>query len=319
MSTTHPGPRTGIEVAGSSPSQKVPAARPRRRRNLRVVLFCFALVAPVVLIRVFTAGYPMVQTAVTSLQNDNPTQGPATWAGFDNYTYLAENPQIQGSLFFTAVFAVVSTLLEIVIGLALAVLLNQKFRFRRLARAVNLLPWAIPAVVAGVAFKFALDPQYGVIAGLLNLVGFDGVSWLSEVNPARVSVIGVNVWRNAGFVAVLLLAALQTIPGELYEAAQVDGANAWGQFRRITLPLVMPVVLSAGMFMLIWQVASFDLVLAMTGGGPGTATSVLGYSAYVIGFQNFNFGRSAAVAMVLLVFVCIIGTVFSLARRRYEK
>ncbi len=313
---------TSTDVHPAGTGQQYRAGRDGRRRSRRskrrVVLFCLALVTPVVLVRVFTAGYPIVQTVITSFQNDNPAQGPPTWTGLTNYRYLWNSPQIQGSVYFTVLFAVVSTLLEIVLGLALAVLLNSQFRFRRLARAINLLPWAVPAVVAGVAFKFALDPQYGVIAGILNHLGFDGVSWLSEVNPARAAVIGVNVWRNAGFVAVLLLAALQTIPAELYEAASVDGANKWVQFRRISLPLILPVVISAGMFMLIWQVSSFDLVLSMTGGGPGTATSVLGYSAYVIGFQNFNFGRSAAVAVILLIFVAVIGVISSVTRRRWE-
>jgi len=288
------------------------------RRNRRRIMLCFALVLPVVAVRVFTAGWPIVKTGVTSFQHSNPTEGPVSWTGLTNYREIWDSTELRQSLLFTAIFAVVSTILELVIGVGLAVLLNSKFRFRRIVRAINLIPWAIPAVVAGIAFQFALDPSYGVIAGVLRHLGFPHTLWLSETNPARVSIIAVNVWRNAGFVAVLLLAGLQTIPAELYEASSVDGASKWRQFRSITLPLITPVMASAGTFMLIWQVASFDLVLSMTGGGPGTATEVLGHTAYVQGFQNFNFGFSAAIAMVLLVVVAVIGVIGAVARKRSE-
>jgi multiple sugar transport system permease protein len=293
-------------------------AQSQWRRHRRRILLCFALVLPVVAIRLFTAGWPIVKTGITSFQHSNPTEGAATWAGLDNYRALLDSTTVQQSVLFTVIFAVVSTVLELVLGVGLAVLLNRQFRFRRIVRAINLIPWAIPAVVAGVAFQFALDPNYGTIAGVLNHLGFDHVLWLSETNPARAAIIGVNVWRNAGFVAVLLLAGLQTIPPELYEASAVDGASPLMQFRRITLPLLTPVMASAGTFMLIWQVSSFDLVLSMTGGGPGTATEVLGHASYIRGFQNFDFGFSAAIAMVLLVVVGVIGIIGSLARRRAE-
>ncbi len=288
------------------------------RRHRRQIILCFVLVLPVVAIRVFTAGWPIVKTAITSFQHSNPTEGANTWAGLANYRELIHSTTIQQSVLFTVIFAVVSTVLELALGVALAVLLNKQFRFRRIVRAINLIPWAIPAVVAGVAFQFALDPNYGTIAGVLNHLGFSHVLWLSETNPARAAIIGVNVWRNAGFVAVLLLAGLQTIPAELYEASAVDGASGLKQFRRITLPLIMPVIASAGTFMLIWQVSSFDLVLSMTGGGPGTATEVLGHASYIKGFQNFDFGFSAAIAMVLLIVVGVVGVIGSMARRRAE-
>lgn len=269
-------------------------------------LICYLLIAPVVALRVFTGGWPIVSTSITSLNESNPTLGPDRWIGLDNYAGLIDQPQFIDSLYFTMLFAVASTILEVLLGLGLAVLLHQEFRGRRFLRAVNLLPWAIPAVVAGVAFRFALDPDYGVIAGALDQVGFKGVLWLVDIIPAQSAVIGANVWRNAGFVAVLLLAALQTIPRELYEAAEVDGATRRQQFFSVTLPLVLPVVVSAGTFMLIWQIPSFDIVLAMTGGGPGTATEVLGLQAYKLGFQNFDFGKGAAVSVCLLILIATI-------------
>lgn len=272
----------------------------------RHILICYLLIAPVIVLRIFTAGWPIISTTITSFHESNPTLGPDRWIGLGNYQWLIDNPQFIDTLSFTVVYAGLSTVLEVVLGLALAVLLHQQFRGRRFLRAVNLIPWAVPAVVAGIAFRFSLDPDYGVIADLLSKVGFGDVLWLVDTLPAQAAVIGVNVWRNAGFVAVLLLAALQTIPKELYEAASVDGASKLRQFISITLPLVLPVVVSAGTFMLVWQIPSFDLVLSMTGGGPGTATEVLGHQAYKMGFQNFDFGKSAAVAVCLLVLVAAI-------------
>jgi multiple sugar transport system permease protein len=145
------------------------------------------------------------------------------------------------------------------------------------------------------------------------------VDWLLAPTPAQWSVIGVNVWRNAPFVAIILLAAMQAIPDELYEAARVDGAGAAKQFLFVTLPLIAPVLISIGIFFLIWQVATFDLVLAMTGGGPGSATQVLGYQAYLDGFQGLRFGTSAALSMLLFGFVAALGLLGFLALKLTER
>jgi multiple sugar transport system permease protein len=309
---TRPAPRP----APTTPSKPKSVAG---NRHWRRILLCFALVAPVVAIRLFTAGWPALDTAITSFQESSPTLGHApTWIGLGNYERMWASDQVHQSLGFTILFAVASTVLELVLGMAIATVLNATFRFRRIVRAINLIPWAIPAVVAGIAFRFALDPDYGVIAGVLKWFGLDSVGWLVEPGAAQVAVIGTNVWRNAGFVAILLLAALKTIPDELYEAAQVDGAGRWQRFTRITLPLVMPIILSSGTFMMVWQISSFDLVLSLTGGGPGTATTVLGYQAYLDGFQGFDFGYSSAIAMVLLLFVAFFGILGSALRKRTE-
>jgi multiple sugar transport system permease protein len=214
---------------------------------------------------------------------------------------------------------VLSTIGEIVLGTGIALLLNARFRGRGVARAINLIPWAIPVVVTGVGFRFALDPQSGLFAHWANTVLGTNVQWLLEKWPARAVLILTNVWRNAPFVAVIVLAALQAISEEVYEAARVDGARGVRQFRHITLPLITPVLVSVSIFFLIWQVSNFDLVLSMTGGGPGESTDVLGYEAYLRGFEGLDFGRSAALSMLLFGFVGVFGLLGMLGLRRAER
>jgi multiple sugar transport system permease protein len=207
--------------------------------------------------------------------------------------------------------------LEIAFGVAIALLLNRRFRLTGFARTINLMPWAIPVVITGIAFRFAFDSSTGIFAHWFALAGFDA-GWLTDVWPARALVIMTNVWRNSPFVAVLILAALQGIPEEFYEAGRVDGAGRFQSLRRITLPLIMPVIVTIGVFFLIWQVATFDLVLAMTGGGPGDATQVLGYEAYLTAFTQLDFGQGAALGVVLFAFVALFGIGGALVYKRTE-
>jgi multiple sugar transport system permease protein len=299
-----------------------PAAETRpgfaRRLTREPALLALVLIAPALALRLFTGIWPFIDTAWISLHRSNPTLGPDVWIGLENYRQLFSQPSFRGVFFFTALFTVVSTIAELVLGTAIALFLNAQFKLTRVARTMNLIPWAIPVAVTGIAFRFALDPDFGLFADLFTRVTGIRVDWLIEGWPARVAVIGTNVWRNAPFVAIILLAALQAIPQELYEAAKVDGANRRQLFQKITLPIILPVAISIGVFFLIFQIATFDIVLAMTGGGPGNATKVLGYQAYLDGFQGLNFGVSAALSMILFAFVAVFGLVGSAAQRRAE-
>jgi ABC-type sugar transport system permease subunit len=312
-------------VAGSVPAREsqlrggaTRSARFGSARQRREWLIAFALIAPVLLFRSVTGIWPIFHNAWISLHRSNPTLGPDVYIGLKNYRQFFESPVARDTIFYTLFYTIVSTILELVLGMAIALLLNSSSRIRHIARPVNLIPWAIPVVVTGIAFRFGFDNQFGHIADLIHRVTGTDIGWLLEVWPARLAVVATNVWRNAPFVAIILLAALQTIPEELCEAARIDGANAWKMFRAITLPLVLPIALSVGVFFLIWQIATFDLVLAMTGGGPGKATQVLGYQAYLSAFQGLNFGFSAAVSMVLMAGVALVGIGGALILRRVE-
>jgi multiple sugar transport system permease protein len=277
-----------------------------------------ALIAPALALRLLTGFWPFLDTAWISLQRSSPLEGPDAWVGFNNYSLILSDPTAQATVFFTVLYTVVSTIAELIVGMLIALLLNQRFRLSYVARTINLVPWAIPVVVAGIAFRLGLDGQDGLLADVIARPTGLRVDWLIETIPARLSVIGANVWRNAPFSALLLLAALQTIPEHLYEAARIDGANRWRIFREITLPLAAPVIISIGVFLLIWQIATFDLILSMTGGGPGSATDVLGYEAYLKAFQGLNFGVSAALSMILFGFVAILGLLGMGALRQVE-
>lgn len=293
------------------------AAGARRVRRSPAAL-AVVLIAPAVLLRLGTGLWPFASTVWTSLQRAGPTTPEPAFVGMDNYVALVGQPAVREGIAFTTLYTVGSTVLQLTLGLGIALLLNVAFRGRALARTVNLIPWAIPVVVSGIAFRFALDGEFGLLAhAFAQLTGFDG-DVLLERWPARAAVIGGNVWRNSPFVAVIVLAALQAIPTELREAATVDGASPVQHLRHVTLPLITPVLISVGTFFLIWQIASFDQVLSMTGGGPGNATQVLGYLAYLEGFASLDFGRAAALSLMLTGFVAVLGVLGAWLLRRSE-
>ena len=309
-----PAARSGLR------SERATGRRHRIGRRLarERMLIAFVLIVPAFALRLVTSTWPFVNTVWLSLHRSNPTLGPDVYIGLGNYRRLLASPTVQETSFFTILYTVASTIAELVLGMAIALLLYAPFRLRQSARALNLIPWATPIVVTGIAFRFGFDGDFGLFSDLIARVSGLHVDWLLEKWPARAAIIGTNVWRNAPFVAIILLAALQTIPEELYEAARIDGASALQIFRAITLPLVTPVVVSIGIFFLIWQIASFDLVLAMTGGGPGNATQVLGYQAYLDAFGSLNFGSSAALSMLLLAIVAFFGVAGTILLRRVE-
>lgn len=268
------------------------------------------------MLRLFTAVYPYVESVRLSFYDYNPAFPPQEWVGLDNYDRAFNDIAIRGSISFTLIFVVVSTIFQIVFGLGIALLLNRSFRGRGLVRAINLIPWAIPMVVVAVGFRWLFDTQYGIYNDLLDRsLGFN-VSWLIEYWPARIAVIWTNVWKSTPFLGIIFLAALQAVPGDIYEAGRVDGANRIRTFFDLTLPLIMPQIVTISLFMLVWQLASFDLIFAMTGGGPGYATQVLAYSIYQVAFTGLNYGYASAISMILFgVVVVTTAVVLSIYRR----
>jgi multiple sugar transport system permease protein len=293
----------------------------RRGRQLtlrqRAFVIAIVLLLPAIALRVFTTVYPFIQTALYSTQRYNPAFPPATQVGLGNFERLAADPVVQASLGFTVMFVVVSTVFQIVLGLAVAHLLNAPFRLRGVARTVSLIPWAIPMVVVALGFRWMFDDQFGMIPDLLRRgLGLE-MRWLIDPNNAKLAVVWVNIWKSTPFVALVLLAGLQGISRDLYEAARVDGANVWQQLRYITVPMLVPIIVTTSMFMLVWQLAVFDLPYAMTGGGPGFSTTVLAQKIYQE-ITTLNYGYAAAISMVLVFIVVLIGGIGLFLFRRYE-
>jgi multiple sugar transport system permease protein len=276
------------------------------------------LLAPAVLLRLLTAVYPYVQSVRLSFYDYNPAFPPREYIGLDNYRRAFDDVAIRASIEFTVLFVVGSTIIQLVLGLAIALLLNRAFFGRGLVRAINLVPWAVPMVVVAVGFRWLFDSNYGIYNDILDRTIGVNIPWLIQYWPSRIAVIWANVWKSTPFIAIVFLAALQAVPQDVHEAGRVDGASRVRAFFGLTLPLIMPQVVTIGLFMLVWQLASFDLIFAMTGGGPGYATQVLAYSIYQVAFAGLNYGYASAISMILFVVVAITTAFMLLLYRRVE-
>lgn len=276
------------------------------------------LVAPIVALRLTTAAYPIAQSAYLSLTNSSLLSGTSELIGLANYHAVVNDPGINSALRFTIVFVLASTLLQLVLGLLVALMLNAAFRGRLFARSINLIPWAIPPIVAAYAFRWLLDDQFGLIPHWINLVTGARIAPLSSPLAAQASLILVNVWKNAPFMAVVFLAGLQGVPEDLYEAAKIDGAGRLQRFRAITFPLMLPLLIAQGMFFVVWHLASFDLVYGLTNGGPGVATVTLSLRIFQEGLLFFKYGYASAVSILLMALVAVVGLLGLIWFRRRE-
>lgn len=274
----------------------------------RYILF-LALILPAFALRFATAAYPILQTLALSLTNLNGLKNTNDFVGIQNYVSMLSDFNVRSALEFTLMFVFGSTFLAITVGMLIALLLNATFIGRTFARTINLIPWVIPTIVAGYAFRWLLEDQFGLLTNwVFDLTGIRPVIFISPFS-ARLTTILVSAWKDAPFFAVVFLAGLQGVPLDLYDAAKVDGANGWQRFWRITIPLIMPLTVTMSLFRLVWSLASFDLVYGLTQGGPGIATSVLALQIFREGILFFKFGFASALSVVLLVLVAIIGIV----------
>lgn len=282
------------------------------------MLIFAALVAPVLLLRLATAAYPIGQTLWLSITDTHLFDSEHSFVGFNNYRMLLADPDFRSILGFSIIFIIASTVLEIVFGLAIASMLNSKFKGRLLARTMNLIPWAIPTIVAAYAFQWMLDDQFGMFSHWISQ--FTGVrpAVFNTASSARITLILVNVWKNASFMAIIFLAGLQGVPEELYEAAKVDGAGPLRRFWKITLPMLMPLLITMGMYFLIWQLANFDLVYGLTSGGPGIATTIIPLNIFHEGLIFFKFGYASAISVILMIIVAILGLLGVTQFRRFN-
>jgi raffinose/stachyose/melibiose transport system permease protein len=232
------------------------------------------------------------------------------FVGLDNFRTIFSSDEnyllyIQHTLFFT----VNTIILKTIIGLFLAVLLNNGVRrLTHLYRVIIYLPVVLPTIVVGLIFRSILNPRTGILNGFFRAVGLDALAqpWLVDPDIAMVSVIGVDTWKGAGYIMVILLAGLQTIPQELYEAAQIDGASPFARFRRITLPLLVPALTVVTILNLFYGLRVFDIIYVLTGGGPGYRTDVV-FTAVFDEFSKGRYGVGTALSSVLFIVMTIVG------------
>jgi trehalose/maltose transport system permease protein len=269
------------------------------------------MISPPVLLIAAVAFFPVAYSWYMSLHNATIT-GVGSWVGFDNYVAIFEDPEFTGALFNTTVFTAVSVTLELVFGLAIALGLNQAFRGRGLVRTSVLLPWAFPVVVSALMWRLMLQDDVGVVAYFVNSLGLTDGPILSERSSLLIAAIGVDVWKTTPFMALLLLAGLQTLPKELIEAAKVDGAGAMRLLFSIILPLLKPTILVALMFRTLESWGVYDLFWVMTD-RQLDSLSTYTYEGVRISQLDFATGTAAAVftffaaLAIALVFVRALG------------
>jgi multiple sugar transport system permease protein len=245
------------------------------------------------------------------------------WVGFENFEFLFEDPIFWNAVFYSVFYTGIATIGKFGLGLWLALLLNNHLPFKSILRAIILLPWIVPTVLTAIAFWWIFNPQFSIISYVLIEMGLrdTNVDFINTPWSARWSLIAANVWRGIPFVAISLLAGLQTISPSLYEAAMLDGSTPWQRFRYITFPMLLPILAIVMTFSIIFTFTDFQLVYAITRGGPVNSTHLLATLAFQRGIPAGQLGEGAAIAVSMIPFL-VFATLFSyfaLARRKWQQ
>ena len=279
--------------------------------------FSWAMMALPLLFLAAFVGYPFVYGVWLSLE-DRPVAHAGVFVGLQNFIDDAHDPVFWQVARNTILYTTVATILKTVGGLGLALVMNQRFPLKNLVRALLLLPFIVPTVLSTIAWMWMLDPAFSVVNWLIVHSGLakTGPSWLGNGNLAMASIIVINTWRGLPFYAITLLAGLQTIPGDLYEAATIDGAGPLALFRFVTLPLLKPTLLIVSIFSIIFTFSDFQLVYVLTAGGPANATHLFATYAFSIAMNGGELGRGASVALAMLPFLGLLIVALTLYMRR---
>jgi multiple sugar transport system permease protein len=272
----------------------------------------WAFLAPVVVYLLAFYAWPLYRNLDLSLRHYTVrsfVQGGAEFSGADNYRTILQDPAFGPALTHTVLFTAVSLVFQFTIGMALAVFFSRHFRLSATLRALFLVPWLLPLIVSASTWSWLLNSDSGLVNAALRAAGLDPVNWLTSPNWALTSVIIANVWIGIPFNLVVLYSGLQAIPGDLYEAAALDGATGWQSFRRITFPLLRPVSAIVLLLGLVYTLKVFDIIWIMTKGGPADASTTLATWSYKLGFGSLlpQFGPGAAVGNLLIVMALVAG------------
>ncbi len=282
----------------------------------------YVTLAPSIALIILLSVVPTITVFATAMQRVGLGELSGPWVGFANFAWALESRQFWRALWNTFVWVFGSVAIEMVLGLAIALLLHQSFMGRGIARAVLLAPYLVPTIVAVLVWRYMFHDIVGILNFFLMDLGIISrpLQWLSSTRWAMVSVIIVGVWKFFPFVVLAILGILQSIPQEQYEAARIDGASPFQQFWRITLPYVMPVFILTALLRTIWTFHKFEIIYLLTGGGPLDATTTLPILVYQKGFVDFELGRAAAIAILtFLILAALIAVYFLLMRRAENK
>jgi len=275
-----------------------------RKLGMLLLLPAAVLLSLIVLYPIAT----LLWTSLHSVSNANPQAGEQ-WVGFANYVRAFDDDRFWHSLWQTVLYIVITVPGALLMGLGLALLANKPFTIKWPVRLGLLLPWALPLVFCGLIFRWFFEYETGIVNDLLVRLGAEPLQWLSSPTLATIAICITIIWKSSSFMALMLLAGLQSIPKSLYEAAEVDGASKWQQFVEITLPMLRPAIFVALIFRTITAIQTFDIPYAMTGGGPGDATETLAMYIHktTLDFLDFGYGSTLATLMFLLSLVATSG------------
>lgn len=277
------------------------------------------LLLPAIFVLGLVFVYPIGRAFWLSLFNENlGTQLQPEFTGLSNYSRILGDGRFWATIWNTSLFTGVSVVLELILGMVIGLVLNQAFRGRGIVRTIAIIPWALPTAIMGLAWAWIFNDQFGVVNDLFQRLGIieDGINWLGEPNLAMLALIVADVWKTTPFISIILLAGLQSIPKDLYEAHAIDGATPWQSFWQITLPLVMPQVLIALLFRFAQAFGIFDLVQVMTGGGPAGATETVSIYIYATVMRYLDFGYGAALVVVTFILLMLAVGITSLLLRK---
>jgi multiple sugar transport system permease protein len=315
-----PGGRSALspDLPGGGPR------RPRRRGPGASQLTAWAFLAPVVAYLAVFYVWPLVRNVDLSTHDYTVRSfidGTAPFIGLENFTDVFSSPTFGPALVNTLLFTGVSIAFQFSIGMALAVFFFQKFPLSSTLRALFLVPWLLPLIVSASTWSWMLNSESGVVNSVIRTLGGDQVNWLTSPQWALTSVIIANIWIGIPFNLVILYSGLQNIPGDIYEAAALDGANAWQVFWRITFPLLRPVSAITILLGLVYTLKVFDIIWIMTRGGPGDASTTFAIWSYQLGFGSTlpSFGPAAAVGNLLIVMALVCGFVYLRVQRKQDQ
>ena len=289
------------------------------RPGLSSAHFAWALIAPAALFLCVVVAWPLVETVRLSFTDADI--GGETYIGTENYKKLWNSNKFHDTVSRTFMWMVIGVSVKVVMGLIGASLLNAKVPGRGLFRMLVMPPWVIPVAIGCIGWLWLYNGHFGIISGTLMRLGIlDGpFEFLAYRDSAFYSAIVTDVWIGTPMVTIFFLAAMQGVPQDLYEAAYIDGASRWYRFRRITLPQIMPVIISMALLSAIWTFNSFEVIWILTEGGPRNATTTLIVDTYKTAIANFKFGRGAARAVVIVVLLSIFSLIYLYVLRQLNK
>ncbi len=295
----------------------------RRRKGISDDMLGILLVLPAVIIMLAVILYPLLLNINMSFQKIlmmKPHLGtPYVW--FDNYIKVFTDPKFYRAAKNSAVWTVSSVSIQIILALAAAVLLNKSIKGRGIFRGLILIPWITPGVVAAMTWKWMYDGQFGILNYIFQAVGIISkpIVWLGNVKTAFPAIITEHAWKSFPFCTVMLLAAMQVISDDLYEAADIDGANSWQKFWHVTLAEIRPTLYLTTLLTSIWTFNSFDVIWLMTEGGPAGATDTLTTYVYKATFQEFNLGKAAAIAVIMFMTLLVLVMIYARAVQKEDR